>query len=89
MATHGKIEKFDPSHETWATYVERLEFYFIANGIDDPVKKRAVLLTVSGPATYKLIQNLSAPTKPSEKSYDELRNIKLNYTVIEHSINTS
>ena len=51
MATHGKIEEFDPSHETWATYVERLEFYFIANGIDDPVKKRAVLLTVSGPAT--------------------------------------
>ena len=61
-----------PSHETWATYVERLEFYFIANGIDDPVKKRAVLLTVSGPATYKLIRNLSAPKKPSEKSYDEL-----------------
>ena len=72
MATHGKIEEFDPSHETWVTYVERLEFYFIANGIEDPVKKRAVLLTVSGPTTYKLIRNLSAPTKPSEKSYDEL-----------------
>ena len=31
MATHGKMDEFDPSHETWATYVERLEFYFIAN----------------------------------------------------------
>ena len=51
MATHGKIDEFDPSHEAWATYVERLEFYFIANGIEDPEKKRAVLLTVSGPAT--------------------------------------
>ena len=61
MATHGKIDEFDPSHEAWATYVERLEFYFIANGIEDPEKKRAVLLTVSGPATYKLIRNLSAP----------------------------
>ena len=82
MATHGKIEEFDPSHETWATYVERLEFYFIANGIDDPVKKRAVLLTVSGPATYKLIRNLSAPTKPSEKSYDELvALVKSHYTL--------
>ena len=72
MATHGKIDEFDPSHETCATYVERLEFYFIANGIEDPEKKRAVLLTVSSPATYKLIQNLSAPKKTSEKSYDEL-----------------
>ena len=61
MATHGKIDEFDPSHKAWATYVERLEFYFIANGIEDPEKKRAVLLTVSGPATYKLIRNLSAP----------------------------
>ena len=40
MATHGKINEFDPSHEAWATYVERLEFYFIANGIEDPEKKR-------------------------------------------------
>ena len=31
----------------------------------DPDKKRAVLLTVSGPATYKLIRNLSAPKKPA------------------------
>ena len=51
MAMHGKIDEFDPSHETWVTYVERLEFHFIANGIEDPEKKRAVLLTVSGPAT--------------------------------------
>ena len=68
MATHGKIEEFDPSHETWATYAERLEFYFIKNGIDDPVKKRAVLLTVRGPATYKLIRNLSAPKKNRRRS---------------------
>ena len=72
MVTHGKINQFDPSHEAWATYVERLEFYFIANGIEDPEKKRAVLLTVSGPATYKLIRNLSSPKKPAEKSYDKL-----------------
>ena len=64
MAKHGKIDGFDLSHEAWATYIQRLEFYFIANGIEDPEKKRAVLLTVSGPATYKLIRNLSAPKKP-------------------------
>ena len=81
MATHWKIDEFDPSHEAWATYVERLEFYFIAKGIEDPEKKRAVLLTVSGPATYKLIWNLSAPKKPAEKPYDELvALVKSHYT---------
>jgi len=72
MATHGKIGEFDPSQETWAMYVERLELYFIANGIEDAGKKRAVLLTVSGASTYKLIRNLSAPTKPAEKLFDDL-----------------
>jgi len=72
MATHGKIGEFDPSQETWAMYVERLELYFIANGIEDAGKKRAVLLTVSGASTYKLIRNLSAPIKPAEKSFDDL-----------------
>ena len=71
MATHGKIGEFDPSQETWAMYVERLEHYFITNGIEDAGKKRAVLLTVSGASTYKLIRNLSAPTKPA-KSFDDL-----------------
>ena len=40
-----------------------------------------VLLTVSGPATYKLIRNLSAPKKSAEKSYDELvALVKSHYT---------
>ena len=72
MVTHGKIGEFDPLQETWAMYVERLELYSIANGIEDARKKRAVLLTVSGASTYKLIRNLSAPTKPAEKSFDNL-----------------
>ena len=62
-------------------YVERLELYFIANGIEDAEKKRAVLLTVSGPPTYKLVRNLSAPQKPAEKSFDDLvALVKSHYT---------
>ena len=49
MAMHGMINKFDLSHETWATYVELLEFFFIANGIEDPEKNMAVLLTAAPP----------------------------------------
>ena len=68
MATHGKIDEFDPSHEAWATYVERLEFYFIANGIEDPEKKRAVLLTVSGPATCIQVDPVSQRIRSPRKS---------------------
>lgn len=72
MATHGKIGQFDATQETWDAYVERLELYFVANDVKEAEKKRAVLLTVCGPATYRLIRNLVAPQKPAEVAYAEL-----------------
>lgn len=72
MATHGRIGEFDSTKEPWEMYVERLEFSFIANGVTEDVKKRAVLLTVSGPSTYKLIRNIAAPKKPLEVWYSDI-----------------
>ena len=72
MATHGKIGEFDPTQESWDMYIERLELYFVANGVTEAERKRAVLLTVSGPSTYKLIRNLTAPEKPAEVAYSEI-----------------
>ena len=50
---------------------KRLEHFFAANGIDDADKKRAVLLTVVGAATYKTLRNIVSPKKPGEKTYSE------------------
>ena len=72
MVTHGKIGEFDTTLESWDTYIERLELYFVANGITEAERKRAVLLTVCGPSTYKLIRNLTAPQKPAEVVYSEI-----------------
>ena len=72
MATLGKVDEFDASKEEWPQYEERLTHFFQANDIDDAGKKRAVLLSVVGPVTYKLLRNLLAPAKPGEKTYDEL-----------------
>ena len=69
MATHREIKECDSSQETWTTYIEHLEFYFITNGNDNPGKKWTVLLTVIGPTIYK---DVLAPQKQVEKSYDEL-----------------
>ena len=56
----------------WPQYVERFEYFFVANGITDAGKKRAVLLSVMGAATYKTSRNILSPVKPGEKTYAEL-----------------
>jgi hypothetical protein len=48
------------------------QFYFEGNGVDDEYKQRAILLSVCGGKTYKLIWNLTTPGKPSEKTFAEL-----------------
>lgn len=47
-------------------------FFFEANGIDAAEKKRAVLLSVCGAATYSMLSSLVAPKRPVEVPYDEL-----------------
>ncbi len=69
--TVGKVEEFDSSKEEWAQYIERLGHFFAANGITSADRKRSILLTVIGPATYKLLRNLVAPEKPGTRSYEQ------------------
>ena len=64
----GKIDEYDGSKEEWPQYIERLNHFFVANGIIGADKKSAFLAGV-GPATYALARNLVAPDKPA---YDEL-----------------
>ena len=68
----GHIGEFHPDSEDWISYTERIQLYFVANGIADATKPRALLLSVCGSATYQLIRDLLSPTKPTEKSFAEL-----------------
>eukprot|EP00731_Ephydatia_muelleri_P001907 Em0001g1907a len=73
MAAHyGRLTDFDRGVEEWVTYIERLEQYFAANEIADNGKKRAILLSACGAATYRLIRTLVSPSKPGEKSFTEI-----------------
>ena len=38
MAAHGKSEEFNSWHKNWEFYEERLEQYFVANGVQDADK---------------------------------------------------
>ena len=72
MSTLGRIEEFDANKDDWQEYVERLKFYFVANGIEDATKKRAAFLAAVGSATFKTLRNLLSPVKPGEKTFGEL-----------------
>ena len=69
MATHGSVGEFQITQETWQSYVERLQQYFIANDVKDATKQRAILLNTAGGQTYQLIRNLLAPM---DTSFDEI-----------------
>ncbi len=64
----GKIE-FDEEKEEWAQYVERLGNFFSANNVTEVDRKRAIFLTVIGPAASKLLRSLISPAKPTEKTF--------------------
>ena len=64
--------KVNVSQDEWPLYVERLEHVFVANGITDGTKKRAVFSSVIGASNYKLLSSLVAPAKPGEKEYSAL-----------------
>ncbi|XP_062522706.1 uncharacterized protein LOC134197403 [Corticium candelabrum] len=68
----GKVGPFDGSQDEWEHYVERLGFYFTANKVTDKDQRKAVLLSVCGAQTYKLIRNLLAPQTPDAVEYDDI-----------------
>ena len=73
MATHGTVGEFNSTREDWVSCIERLDQYFVANGIsEEGNKQRAILLSCCGAATYQLIRNLVAPNKPTDKAYAEI-----------------
>lgn len=67
----GRIEVYDSHVETWDSYSERLEQYFLCNEVKVEKKVPALLSLVGGP-TYQLLRGLTAPKKPSECEYAEL-----------------
>ena len=82
MATNlmGQMEPYELDRgEVWATYIERLEQFFVANKITEGQRKKAVLLTVIGLKAYGLLRNLLSPAKPAEKEFDEIIQVMQNH----------
>ena len=79
------IEEFRPDVEHITTYLERMELYFIANGIAD-AKKAAVLLTCIGGKTSRIAISLLAPNLSISKSFLDLMETLKSHFAPKHSI---
>jgi hypothetical protein len=83
-ALYGDMESFDLSDDQakhlWEEWCERLDQYFIANGLDkgsDGHKSRcrAIFLSKVGKECYTLIRTLCQPDKPDTKPLEDLQKL--------------
>ena len=65
------IEQFNSSMNV-DNWLDRLIFSFIALGIIEEPKKRAVFLTNVSPEVFKLIKNIVHPQKLEDRSFADL-----------------
>ena len=79
MPSLGKIEEFVPDSTNIDRYLERLEQYFVANGVPadsaESHKRRATLISVIGAKAYDVLSDLCSPSTPSQKTYAQLGTI--------------
>ncbi|XP_031334253.1 uncharacterized protein LOC116164247 [Photinus pyralis] len=78
-ASVGHLPEFSFKNSDWTIYKARLNNYFVVNGIQDDVKKRAILLTCLCEQTYKLVYDLCIPKAPEEQSFDNLIKVLNNH----------
>ena len=87
MPNYSRFGEFKEKRESWENYVDRFDEFFMANEITDAARKRAILHSVVGPETYKLISSLLSPTKPKDSTYEEIvEKLKKHFTPIKSSI---
>ena len=72
----GQLNPFDPESDNVVAYLEHVDLFFTANDIG-PDKQVSVFLNVVGSRNYALIKNLTAPTLPQKKSYEDLKAVLL------------
>ena len=70
----GSVSVFDADQEDWTAYIERVEQFFVANGVANEARI-PTLIALMGSQKYGLLKSLTTPTKPSTLSFKEIVNI--------------
>ena len=69
--TFGTVGAFEPDSEKVSNYLERVDLFLLANGVEDD-RKVATLLSLIGPRAYAVLAGLLAPATPKDKNYEQL-----------------
>ena len=67
----GNVGEYNEVTETWKSYTELVQQFFLANQVTDDRKVPALLASMGG-KTYSLLRNLTMPAEPSTKTYAEI-----------------
>ena len=78
---HGILREFHPKKESIEDFVERFEFYCLANGIcgDNADRKKANFVKLLGQETLAKLKTLASPTAVSELTLDSIKQHLNNY----------
>ena len=71
-AVLGNIGEFVQEKEDWTQYATRLRYFFTVNSITEESAKKAMLLTVVGPAVFRTLTSLVSPATVDDKTFKEL-----------------
>ena len=69
----GQLSAFQQDSDTISAYLERVQIFFNANGIEEDKQKVAIFLNAVGARTYALLRDLLSPAKPADKTFAELQ----------------
>ncbi|KAL0810732.1 hypothetical protein ABMA28_010054 [Loxostege sticticalis] len=70
MSSIGKLREFDMKSGKWSSFIERLEMYFLVNGVKDELKLPTLIASL-GDEAYELLVNLASPKKPKDLEFSE------------------
>ena len=90
MPTLKHVNEFCIELGNISTYLDCVEKIFIANdiahGIQTETKGKAILLSTIREKTYRVLEDLCAPQKPSEKSFEEIKDLLLEHFKPKHLV---
>lgn len=67
----GKLGEFDVESGNWKSYCERLEMFFLVNDVK-PELRVPTLISIVGERAYELMVTLCSPSKPKNKTFEQL-----------------
>ena len=88
MPTFGYVDEFYVESGNISTYLVCMEQFFIANdiahGTQPETNCKEILLSTIGKKMFRVLEDLCAPQKVSEKSFEEIKHLLLKHFKPKH-----